>query len=190
MPRRENESDRQRDQEILSQMANDSPEQMTRDLVVIKKRRKEEMAAMKKSEKENAAARADAAGSADVVRPRTVHASSRTAERHQLARARCKRNGRDYHLPTRSSEADRARDQAFLDAIEVGLSAEEVDVRFEKIRTQRNREIATGELEDSPEPGSARKRRKRVEPKPREEGALQKFFLRRQHASMVAKDVE
>ena len=165
MPRRENESDRQRDQEILSQMANDSPEQMTRDLVVIKKRRKEEMAAMKKSEKENAAASVD-------------------------GRARCKRNGRDYHLPTRSSEADRARDQAFLDAIEVGLSAEEVDVRFEKIRTQRNREIATGELEDSPEPGSARKRRKRVEPKPREEGALQKFFLRRQHASMVAKDVE
>ena len=186
MPRRVDESERQRDQEMLSQMANISPEQMRRDLAAIKQQRKEEIAAMEKSEGENASASADASGAADVVSSRTVHVSSRTAERHEVDRARCKRNGRDYHMPKRSSEADRARDQAFLDAIEVGLSEKEVDVRFEKIMMQRNREIGTGELEESPEPCSARKRRKRVVRKPPEEGTLQHFFRQGGHASIVA----
>ena len=163
MPRRVDESERQRDQEMLSQMANISPEQMRRDLAAIKQQRKEEIAAMEKSEGENASASADASGAADVVSSRTVHVSSRTAERHQLAPARCKRNGRGYRMPKRSSEADRARDQAFLDTIDVGLSAKEVDVRFEKIMKQRNREIATGELEDSPEPGSRTAERHEVD---------------------------
>ena len=72
MPHRVDESDRERDQVLLLQMANVSPEQMERDLVVIKKRRKDEMAAMQKSMKENAAASVDAAGSGDSGGSRTV----------------------------------------------------------------------------------------------------------------------
>ena len=110
MPRRTAQSDRQRDQELLSQIPNVSREQVERDLVAIKRKREEEMGS---------------GGSAD---------SGLTSSPDK--RARCKRNGRDIYLPVRTSAAVRERDQVLLDSIDVGLSEEALDLRVAEIKAK------------------------------------------------------
>ena len=140
MPRRTAESERQRDQELLSQIPNLARAEVKRELAAIKRKREEEMGS---------------GGSAD---------SGLTSSR--CKRARCKRNGRDIYLPARTSAAVRERDQVLLDAIEVGLSEEALDLRVAEIKAQRAREIVTGSLESCPGAIEGKKRRKRARPIP------------------------
>ena len=91
MPRRRTVWDRQRDQELLSQIPSVSPEQVERDLVAIKTKRKPEMSS---------------GGSADSGLA-SVAANTKAKKR----RARCQRNGRDIDLPV-SSSAGGARGMA------------------------------------------------------------------------------
>ena len=124
LPRRLTESDRQRDQHLLSQIPSGSREQVERDFAAIKRMREEEMGS---------------GGSAD------CRLTSSTVKR-----ARCRRNGIDIYLPVRSSAAEQERDQQFLDSIDCRLSPEAVGLRVEEIEAQRAREIAIGVLESSP----------------------------------------
>ena len=55
-------------------------------------------------------------------------------------RARIKRSGKDLYLPSRTSDAERARDQELLDAIDKKTSVEEAQEAVEKIRRQRDGE--------------------------------------------------
>ena len=162
MPRRAAESDRQRDQELLSEIANVSREQVERDLAAIKRKREEEMCS---------------GGSAD---------SGMTSS--LCKRARCKRNGRNIYLPVRTSAAVRERDQVLLDAIEVGLSEEALDLRVAEIKAQRAREIVTGSLESCPGATQGKKRRKRARPIPflQEQASIQEAFVKGEHVRMVA----
>ena len=73
-------------------------------------------------------------------------------------RARIRRGGKDFYLPVRTSDAERARDQELLNAIGKGLSVEEAEEAVEKIRRQRDSERANDENRhvtlESLQPGS------------------------------------
>ena len=53
-----------------------------------------------------------------------------------VKRARIKRSGKDFYLPSRTSDAERARDQELLDAISKRLSVERVEEAVAEIRKQ------------------------------------------------------
>ena len=160
MPRRTAESERQRDQELLSQIPNLSREEVKRELAAIQRKREEEMGS---------------GGSARSNNARCKH-------------ARCKRNGRDIYLPVRTSAAERERDQVLLDSIDGGLSEEALDLRVAEIKAQREREIGTGLLESSAGATEAKKRRKRSRPIPflQEQASIQEAFVKGEHVRMVA----
>ena len=160
MPRRTAQSDRQRDQELLSQIPSVSREQVERDLAAIKTMREEEMGS---------------GGSAD------CRLTSSTVKR-----ARCRRNGIDIYLPVRSSAAEQERDQQFLDSIDRRLSQEAVGLRVEEIKAQRAREMVTGVLESSPGASRGRKRQKKLASPLPPETTLEKAFVKDKHARMVA----
>ena len=154
MPRRTAQSDRQRNQELLSQIPNVSREQVERDLAAIKRKREEVMGSGSSAE------------------------SGLTSSPDK--RAQCKRNGRDIYLPARTSAAVRERDQVLLDSIDVGLSEEALDLRVAEIKAQMAREIVTGLFESSPGASQGKKRRKRARPIPflQEQASLQESFVK------------
>ena len=112
LPKRLTESDRQRDQELLSQIPSVSRAQVERDLVAVETMREEEMGS---------------GGSAD------CRLTSSTVKR-----ARRKRNGIEIYLLVRSSAAEQERGQQFLDSIDRRLSPGAVGLRVEEIEAQRH----------------------------------------------------
>ena len=106
-----------------------------------------------------------------------------------IARARCKRDGKDFYLPARISAAELERDQKLLDSFDGGLSAEAAELRLVESRARRARQIATGLLEPLADVGlpHRRKRKTSTEPAPVfiEQPTVQESLLRGEHARMV-----
>ena len=118
MPRRDSEEDVARDQELLNGISKElSVEEVIEAVAEIRERRQQEL-------------------------KRTVPVETDEQERK---RARIWRGGRNFYLPVRTSEAVRLRDQELLDGIEKTASVEEAQAAVEKIRREREVELAADE---------------------------------------------
>ena len=159
LPRRNTAAERERDQELLSEIPFGLPAEAVAERVEqIKTRRADEMSAKDGSEpgttfRASAATAAASAESVEPISPATAAASADSVKQMKRrrtkemlpARARIKRAGRDWYLPCRDSDADRERDQTLLSEIPVGLSAGEVAERLGQILRRRTEEMSASD---------------------------------------------
>ena len=144
LPRRNSAAERERDQELLSEIPFGLPAEAVAERVEqIKTRRADEMSAKDGAEPgaNFRASAATAAASAESVEP----IKRRRTKEMLPARARIWRAGRDFYLPCRDSDADRERDQTLLSEIPVGLSAGEVAERLGQILRRRTEEMSASD---------------------------------------------
>lgn len=102
-------------------------------------------------------------------------------------RARVKRGGKDFYLPVRSSDLERARDQELLDALGHHISSEEAEEAVRKIRRQRDDEVAHGGVAGSSQgrEGGQKKPRRASVGKCEIVGSLEIAMLQAQHREMT-----
>ena len=102
-------------------------------------------------------------------------------------RARIRRGGKDFYLPVRTSDAERARDQELLNAIGKNMSVEEAEEAVGKIRRQRDGELGLGGVPGSSQgrEGGEKKPRGTSLGKGETVGSLDKAILQAQHREMT-----
>ena len=167
MPRRHSAADRERDQQLLSEIPlGSSPDEVSAAIVQLKAQREEDIAIRLSGE-------LHASGSPSLPSPLPAVAASATLSGSHCAKIT--RGGMIFYMPLRHSAADRERDKTLLDSIPCGTSFELARARVLEIRAQRDREIASGVLEcEALGPPSTRK-----------QTCLHDSFLRAQHAHAV-----
>ena len=117
LPGRTSEGELARDQELLNAIGkNVSVEEAEKAVAQIRQQREEEL-------KRSADEKTDVKGG---------------------KRARIKRGGKDYYMPVRGTDGERARDQELLNSIGMNMSEEETKEAVRKIRRQRESEVGLG----------------------------------------------